>query len=173
MRGRAYGNLYLTEKASGTFSAEDEKLVVTLASQAAVAIENARLYEAATSWSEQLEALNEVGTALAGEFELARLLELIARRLRGLIGARIVAIALTGLDGTLRIEAVDGNGAAAAVGDELERRGSKCGRVLSGSAASESTHSSTIPRSTRTRTGGSARAAASTCLSSRAGGRSG
>ncbi len=130
LRGRAYGNLYLTEKVSGPFSADDEKLVVTLASQAAVAIENARLYEAATSWSEQLEALNEVGTALASEFELARLLQLIAHRLRGLIGARIVAIALTGSDGTLRVEAADGTGAGPLVGVQLERRGSKCGRVL-------------------------------------------
>ena len=71
LRGRAFGNLYLTEKESGSFTAEDEELVGTLASQAAVAIENARLYEAATSWSEQLEALNEVGTALASEIELA------------------------------------------------------------------------------------------------------
>ena len=130
LRGRAYGNLYLTEKVSGPFSADDEKLVVTLASQAAVAIENARLYEAATSWSEQLEALNEVGTALASEFELARLLQLIAHRLRGLIGARIVTIALTGSDGTLRIEAADGTGAGPLVGVQLERRGSKSGRVL-------------------------------------------
>ncbi len=43
LRGRAYGNLYLTEKADGPFSAEDQELVETLASQAAVAIENARL----------------------------------------------------------------------------------------------------------------------------------
>ena len=71
LRGRAYGNLYLTEKESEARSrAEDEELVETLASQAAVAIENARLYEEATSWSAQLEALNEVGTALAGEIEL-------------------------------------------------------------------------------------------------------
>ncbi len=88
LRGRAFGNLYLTEKASGPFTEDDQELVGTLASQAAVAIENARLYEAATSWSEQLEALNEVGTALASEIELARLLELIARRLRALIVRR-------------------------------------------------------------------------------------
>ena len=95
-----------------------------------MAIENARLYEAATSWSEQLEALNEVGTALASEIELARLLELIARRLRGLIGARLVTIALPAGDGTLRIEAADGDGAGEIVGMQLERAGSKSGRVL-------------------------------------------
>ncbi|MEO8291016.1 MAG: GAF domain-containing protein [Gaiellaceae bacterium] len=130
LRGHAFGNLYLTEKESGSFNAEDQELVETLASQAAVAIENARLYEAATSWSEQLEALNEVGTALASEIELARLLELIARRLRALIGASLVAIALPAGDGTLRIEAADGNGAMDIVGLQLERAGSKSGRVL-------------------------------------------
>ena len=68
LRGVAYGNLYLTEKAGGgDFSEEDEELVGLLASQAAVAIENARLYEAATAWSKQLESLNEVGNALATE----------------------------------------------------------------------------------------------------------
>jgi GAF domain-containing protein len=49
LRGVAYGNLYLTEKAGGVeFTDEDEELVALLAAQAAVAIENARLYEAAT-----------------------------------------------------------------------------------------------------------------------------
>jgi signal transduction histidine kinase len=129
LRGRAFGNLYLTETESGSFTEQDEELVGTLASQAAVAIENARLYEAATSWSEQLEALNEVGTALASEIELARLLELIARRLRGLIDARLVTIALPAGDGTLRIEAADGN-TDEIVGVQLERAGSKSGRVL-------------------------------------------
>ena len=130
LRGRAFGNLYLTEKRDGAFTSADQELVETLASQAAVAIENARLYEAATAWSDQLEALNEVGTALASEIELARLLELIARRLRGLIGARLVTIALPADDGTLRIEAADGEGAGEIVGLQLERKGSKSGRVL-------------------------------------------
>ena len=68
LRGVAYGNLYLTEKADGDdFTDEDEELVTLLAAQAAVAIENARLYESATRWSRQLESLNEVGNALATE----------------------------------------------------------------------------------------------------------
>jgi GAF domain-containing protein len=45
LRGTAFGNLYLTEKAGGgEFSAEDEEIVRLLAAQAGVAIENARLY---------------------------------------------------------------------------------------------------------------------------------
>jgi signal transduction histidine kinase len=82
LRGVAYGNLYLTEKEGGDFSQEDEELVTLLAAQAAVAVENARLYESATTWSHQLESLNEVGAALVGELELNPLLDLIAARLR-------------------------------------------------------------------------------------------
>jgi signal transduction histidine kinase len=44
-RGRAIGNLYLTDKLDGPeFSAQDEAAVLTLAAQAGIAIENARLY---------------------------------------------------------------------------------------------------------------------------------
>ena len=112
LRGVAYGNLYLTEKdGGGDFTDEDEELVSLLAAQAAVAVENARLYESATTWSQQLESLNEIGGALVGELELGPLLDLVATRLRELIGARLVAIALPAGD-DLRIAAADGEGMA-------------------------------------------------------------
>jgi two-component system, NarL family, sensor histidine kinase DevS len=130
LRGVAYGNLYLTEKAGcGDFTDEDEELVSLLAAQAAIAVENARLYESATSWSEQLESLNEIGGALVGELELAPLLDLIATRLRELIGARLVAIALP-TDGALSIAAADGEGAADLAAVKSLERDSKTGRVL-------------------------------------------
>jgi PAS domain S-box-containing protein len=45
VRGKVYGNLYLTEKRGGAaFTEADERAVVTLAAQAGVAIENARLF---------------------------------------------------------------------------------------------------------------------------------
>ncbi len=43
------------------FTVEDEELTQLLAAQAAVAIENARLYESSTRWLRQLETLNEIG----------------------------------------------------------------------------------------------------------------
>jgi signal transduction histidine kinase len=130
LRGVAYGNLYLTEKADGSdFTEEDEEVVTLLAGQAAVAVENARLYESATAWSRQLESLNEIGNALVGELDLPRLLQLVASRLRELIGARNVAIALPA-DGMLRFEAVDGEGTESMAGVLLPRDGSKAGRVL-------------------------------------------
>jgi signal transduction histidine kinase len=131
LRGVAYGNLYLTEKEGGEdFTGEDEELVSMLAAQAAVAIENARLYESATRWLAQLESLTEVGNALAGETELGPLLELIAARLRELIAAELVVIALPAADGNLRIEAVVGPKADELIGTFLSREGSKSGRVL-------------------------------------------
>ena len=130
LRGVAYGNLYLTEKAGGgDFTDEDEELVSLLAAQAAVAVENARLYESATSWSQQLESLNEIGGALVGELELGPLLDLVATRLRELIDARLVAIALPAGDG-LRIAAADGEGEADLAAFNSLERDSKTGRVL-------------------------------------------
>ena len=131
LRRVAYGNLYLTEKAGGAdFTQEDEEIVTLLAGQAAVAIENARLYESATRWSQQLESLMEVGAALARETELSKLLDLVARRLRGLIGARLVVIAVPAGEDALRIEAADGEDAGEFVGMRLDRSFSKSGRVL-------------------------------------------
>jgi signal transduction histidine kinase len=129
LRGVAYGNLYLTEKAGGDFTDEDEELLTLLAAQAAVAIENARLYESATGWSRQLESLNEIGAALVGELELDPLLDLVTRRLRELIDARVVAIALPAGE-ELRIAAADGDGADDLAAVSSLAHDSKTGRVL-------------------------------------------
>jgi signal transduction histidine kinase len=108
LRGIAYGNLYLTEKGNGAdFDEEDEELVTLLSAQAAVAIENARLYESATAWSRQLESMHEISSALVGELDLPRLLQLVVERLRELLDARVVAIAIPVGD-ALRVEAIAG-----------------------------------------------------------------
>jgi signal transduction histidine kinase len=129
LRGVAYGNLYLTEKTGGQdFTAEDEELTQLLAAQAAVAIENARLYESSTRWLRQLEGLNEIGAALASEVELEPLLDLVARRMRELVGARIVLIALPDARGSLAVSAAAGRDDL--VGIAIDRSASKIGRVL-------------------------------------------
>jgi signal transduction histidine kinase len=129
LRGVAYGNLYLTEKAGGEFTEEDEELSQLLATQAAVAIENARLYESSTRWLRQLESLNEIGTALASEIELEPLLGLVARRLRELVHARLVLIA-TPQGSSLTVAAADGDETYGIAGTRLEFGSSKAGRVL-------------------------------------------
>jgi signal transduction histidine kinase len=131
LRGVAYGNLYLTEKADGEeFTDDDQELVALLAAQAAVAIENARLYESATRWGEQLESLAEIGNALATEIELSRLLELVVARLRELIDARLVFIAMPQPDGSAMVETVAGDEVTEYVGMRLGTLKSKTARVL-------------------------------------------
>ena len=129
LRGVAYGNLYLTEKpGGGDFTDEDEELVTLLAGQAAVAIENARLYEASTRWSRQLQSLQEVGNALATETDIEKLLDLVVRRLRELLEARVVALALPIGSDELRFAAVAG--ADDLLGTTFSRSESKSGAVL-------------------------------------------
>jgi two-component system, NarL family, sensor histidine kinase DevS len=129
LRGVAYGNLYLTEKAGGSdFTTEDEELTGLLAAQAAVAIENARLYESSTRWLRQLEGLSEIGAALASEVEPERLLDLVARRMQELVGARLVLIALPDGSGELAVAAAAGRDDV--IGLRLDTRTSKVGRVL-------------------------------------------
>lgn len=131
LRGVAYGNLYLTEKEGGEeFTEEDQELVTLLAGQAAVAIENARLYEASTRWARQLQSLIEVGNALATETDVGRLLELVARRLRELLDARLVAVLLPAGEDELRFAAAAGEGSEELAGVKLSRSTSKSGRVF-------------------------------------------
>jgi signal transduction histidine kinase len=130
-RGVVYGNLYLTEKeGGGDFTEEDEDLTQLLAAQAAVAIDNARLYESSTRWLRQLESLHEIGNALAEELELEPLLAIVAARLRELVDARIVLVAVPDTPTALRVAAADGEGADELSGMTLELGASKVGKVL-------------------------------------------
>ena len=128
LRGVAYGNLYLTEKRDGEFTEEDVDVITLLAAQAAVAVENARLYESATRWSRQLESLIEVGNTLSGVIELPRVLQLVADRLQGLIDAEDVFIAFPS-GGRLVVQAAAGAGAERLVGNEVPDT-SKSARIL-------------------------------------------
>jgi len=131
LRGTAYGSLYLADKDDGSeFTEEDEDLTQLLAGQAAVAVENARLHESSARWLHQLESLNEIGNALGTQIELGPLLDIVAARLRELIRARLVLIALPDSPGALRVAAARGEQANAILGTRFELGGSKVGHVL-------------------------------------------
>jgi signal transduction histidine kinase len=130
LRAQVYGNLYLCDKEGGSFTEEDEELVVLLAAQAAVAIENARLYESMTGWLRQLESLGEVTSALLGEMDTDSVLNLIVSRARELVGARLVALMLPDDDDRLVIAAAAGDDAESVVGMVTARDGSKAGKVM-------------------------------------------
>jgi signal transduction histidine kinase len=137
IRNRAWGNLYLTEKAGGAeFTASDEVAAVALSAWAGVAIENARLYEIAEGGRAELEravggleATLALARALGSETELDRVLELVVKRGRALVGARAVVLLLT--EGkTLRVAASAGQVSGSALGARLPRAGSLVDRAL-------------------------------------------
>jgi signal transduction histidine kinase len=101
VHGEAWGNLYLTEKASGEFDAADEEVANVLAGWAAIAIENARLYRAVQERHDQLEQVNhrlettiEASRGLGGLTDLDQVLDLTAERSRALLGARVAELAI-------------------------------------------------------------------------------
>lgn len=109
IRERVFGNLYLTEKASGgDFTAQDEEIVVALAAAAGVAIENARLYEETATRETWARATAAFGPALAaadaGDDQIA---ELVAQA-RGLAEADAAWVELAPEDETPRRVAQSG-----------------------------------------------------------------
>jgi len=119
VRGVVYGDLYLAEKEDGEFTEGDEEIVTLLAAQTGLTIEKVQIHEGATHWIRQLEALDELTRSVLEERDLARLLELVARRLRELVGARAVLIALPASSGGLRVVVAEGEGLADLVGYDV------------------------------------------------------
>lgn len=99
LRGEAFGNLYLTDKVGGAFTAEDEQIAQTFASQAAVAVDNLRRFEAESRRAGELESVLEIARAVLGTLDVEALLPLVARRARRLMGADTVGFAVTDGDG--------------------------------------------------------------------------
>lgn len=95
LRGEVFGNLYLTDKAGGPFTAEDEQMALTFASQAAVAVDNVRRYEAERRRANELESVQEIARAALATLDLDALLPLVARRARRLIGADTIGVAVS------------------------------------------------------------------------------
>jgi len=135
IRGKAWGNLYLTEKDLGEFTEDDEDAAVVLADWAAIAIDNARLYERSEHRRHdveqafrELEATRDVAVAIGGEVSLERLLELIAKRGRALVGARSLVIMLR--EGEHLVAQTAAGHADAAHGGRVSIHGSAYGNVL-------------------------------------------
>lgn len=89
IRGEVYGSLYVTHDRPGPrFSENDEVSVRVLASAAAVAIDNARLFERVRAAATWMQASREIGTALlSGGPGSENPLRLIAERARELTEA--------------------------------------------------------------------------------------
>jgi len=109
------------------FGPDDLRLLNLFGHQAAIAIENARLYEDAKSRVAQLTALQETTKAVASTLDLDTLLNLIIQQATALVQADGGIINLVGRSG-LEDEAVAATGiAAAALGTRAPLEGSLSG----------------------------------------------
>src|SRR3954452_6307579 len=96
-RGEVFGNLYMTEKAHGEFTVEDEAILTALAGAAGIAIDNARLYEDGERRRRWLTAISDVRGSLLDAASPDEALGLISDRLA----------ALTEADATWLVQAPD------------------------------------------------------------------
>jgi signal transduction histidine kinase len=135
IRGEVWGNLYLTEKQGGQFTEQDEEATVILADWAAIAIDNARLYETSERRRAEaekafrgLEATRDVAVAIGGEIALENVLELIVKRGRVLVDAKSVVIMRR--DGEELVVQASAGHVREARGVRLPIAGSTSGQVL-------------------------------------------
>ncbi|MFJ9610415.1 GAF domain-containing protein [Kitasatospora sp. NPDC101176] len=95
IRGKVFGNLYLTEKrGGGDFEAEDESVLATLAVAAGVAIDNARLYARARQRQRWLQASAEVTSSLLSGSAEQEVLDLLLARATEIAGADLAVVAV-------------------------------------------------------------------------------
>jgi signal transduction histidine kinase len=142
IRGEAFGNLYLTEKAGGDFDDDDEQAALILGEWAAIAIDNARLYQDIERRRRELErvvrgleATATIARAVGFETDLERVLELIVKRGRALIDARSLLVLLEQPDGDLRVFATAGESAEEARDAVVAGAGTLASSVLATGAA--------------------------------------
>ncbi|HMG23904.1 MAG TPA: GAF domain-containing protein, partial [Kofleriaceae bacterium] len=120
--GGLVGVVQVLNKQDGPFTHADEELLVALASQAAIAIENARLYHSVVEHNQELSrarrdlerrtrelnALYEVEKELSAALDLDDLLSRILAQAIAVLGGGAGSIALVDADGSLRFRTVQG-----------------------------------------------------------------
>ena len=130
--GKVFGNIYLTEKqGADEFTEEDERVLVLLARQAGVAVENAFLYEETVKRERWLEAVREIGTAILRNAPGQDVLRLIARTARELVNADVATIATPGVEGpALLLRVAEGAYSDELRGQPVPLEGSITGEVI-------------------------------------------
>ncbi|QNO38346.1 GAF domain-containing protein [Protaetiibacter sp. SSC-01] len=134
IRDTVFGNLYLTNQDGGSeFSDDDQRLVGSLAAVAAIAVENARLFEQQVRRERWSSALAEVTAALLSE-DTVDILAVLAERVASVIDSELVCVIVP--DGEehghrmLRVDTARGVGAEELVGRRYSAEGTLSGRAI-------------------------------------------
>jgi signal transduction histidine kinase len=134
--GKVFGNISLTEKQGGAeFTEEDEKALDVLASQAGVAVENARLYEESRKQQQRLEAVREITALILEGADSTDVLRLVAMQAREMVGADLATVAVAAAEaGTLVLEVAEGLNAERLAGMMFPAAASLSGDVMASGA---------------------------------------
>jgi signal transduction histidine kinase len=121
VRGKVFGNLYMTEKSHGDFTEEDEAILTALAGAAGIAIDNARLYEEGELRRRWLTAISDVRAALLDASSPDAALGLIPERIAALTEADATWLVHgpDPVDGSYLVQAQCGAGSSDLVGSRL------------------------------------------------------
>ncbi|WP_330452868.1 MULTISPECIES: GAF domain-containing protein [unclassified Streptomyces] len=135
VQGEIFGNLYLAEKdGGGEFSDYDLHLVRVLATEAGIAIGNARLYEAARQRERWIDGSVAVTTALLSGGDADDALTVVAEQARRLAGAAAGIVLLPAEGGGLEIVAVSADDPTDSLGLIVPAQSPVVGMLLGGEA---------------------------------------
>ncbi|HUH97983.1 MAG TPA: PAS domain S-box protein [Anaerolineales bacterium] len=91
---RVVGVISVESEQGDAFSESDERLTATLANQAAIALENARLHEETVHQLKQLQALHTIDRTIAGSFDQGMMLDVLLTQTLSQLGADAAVIFL-------------------------------------------------------------------------------
>ena len=129
VRDEVYGNIYVTEHASGAFTDDDQQLLAALAATAGIAIDNARLLEDTRRRQRWSAATAEVTSALLSD-SAPESLGFIADRVVDLADADLVSVVLQSGPGSLVVRTSRGPAAGKVHGLVFPAEGTLAGRAM-------------------------------------------
>ncbi|MGW8882330.1 GAF domain-containing protein, partial [Streptomyces mirabilis] len=134
VQGEIFGNLYLAEKDGGEFNDYDLHMVRVLATEAGIAIGNARLYEAARQRERWIDGSVAVTTALLSGGDADDALAVVAEQARRLADSAAGIVLLPTEEGGLEIVAVSSDDPTSSLGVIIGPESSVVAKLLGGEA---------------------------------------
>ncbi|GGV49489.1 histidine kinase [Streptomyces longisporoflavus] len=135
VQGEIFGNLYLTEKRGGAdFNEYDAHMVRVLATEAGIAIGNARLYEAAMQRERWIDGSVAVTTALLSGSDAEEALAVVAEQARHLADSAAGIVLLPDEEGGMEIVAVSADEPPGMLGAVIPPESHIIGELLAGDA---------------------------------------
>ncbi|MFH8566553.1 GAF domain-containing sensor histidine kinase [Streptomyces sp. NPDC017988] len=135
VQGEIFGNLYLTEKRDGAeFNDYDVHMVRVLATEAGIAIGNARLYEAAKQRERWIDGSVAVTTALLSGSDADDALAVVAEQARHLADSAAGIVLLPDDEGGMEVVAVSSDEPTGALGMVVPAESRIVSQLLEGQA---------------------------------------